>query len=1210
MAHRTLCFEAPDRAALELAARGPLPPPLEESGEPRREAFRDVFLDTGDDDLRQRGAAAWVRLHEDGARTLHVSAPAADGARRMARTVLSPVSPAPAASAGARPASPHDDALSWARPGASGDPASGLDHGAEDDGDGPAGGAGADGSRPETSGGRRAGDAVPAAENGGGAAPRNGEADGDAGDAASQPSAGDAAGRGASASEAEAVPSAATATGGDAGWAMRWLGRAMADLAGSETGAAPAAGAGDDAGMAAGDGSVPAGPPSATALLRAMVDPARLRPVLEVTTDRTLRFARLAHRPEVSLRVAADAVTVRAEGEVARGSEVMVRVDGRRKHAAPALAALVEALGLAPAPEDRLARARGRLARAEVGALAAAVRVSHRAAVVAMHDGRLGLLREGGLLCLPTAPGHGETAAREAVRTVFGDVAVRMRMLGIAPGSATRPATEVWLAEGIDPLAGETTVSWTPLPEVLAAVDGPALRDPTTLAALNVLARTPLVDGAPPAGDAGLPAPLPAPDDGTRGAGDPPAAGTLLNMELSHLAFNRRVLALAEDEATPLLERVRFVSIFAANLDEFFRVRVAGFQRQVAAGSTKRTMDGVTAHEQLDALGIRARTLTARAYDAVHGHLLPALEARGVRVVRGGALDAEGRRHVREHFRAEVLPLLTPVAAGPGHPFPHVRNLRPALAAVVRDPVAGTEHLVILELPGGVPRFVPLPGGTELVPLEDVVRDGLGEMYPGWEVGPAHCFRVTRSAELSLSGRPVHDLLHAVEEEVRRRPFRPVVRLEVEREMAEEMRALLLRELQAERPARAGTLSDADVYPVPWPVDLVAVRELAAAPVEGEGLRWPAVAPRVPVPADRPLMDLLREREVLVHFPFDSFEATVERFVIEAADDPDVVAVKLALYRTNRSSRVVEALRRAAARGKQVVALVELTARFDEQSNIEWARYLRAAGIHVIYGLPGLKVHAKVALVVRREADGPRRYAYVGTGNLNASTAALYTDLGLLTADPAVGEDLNALFNALTGYAPPPRHHVLLVSPHAMRTRFVEMIGREAEHARAGRGGHIRAKVNGLADREIIAALYRASAAGVRVELVVRGMCALRPGVAGLSENVRVYSALGRYLEHARIFRFADGGDPQYYIGSADWRTRNLSRRVEVAVPVRDPTHRARLDEILDAQLARPDLWELGADGTYYRRPAVPPHAAERPAGRDGRRAFVTHDGV
>jgi polyphosphate kinase len=418
--------------------------------------------------------------------------------------------------------------------------------------------------------------------------------------------------------------------------------------------------------------------------------------------------------------------------------------------------------------------------------------------------------------------------------------------------------------------------------------------------------------------------------------------------------------------------------------------------------------------------------------------------------------------------------------------------------------------------------------------------------------------------------------------------------VEVEDAMVPRLRSLLLRELRHDTPEQVWPLGDEDVYEVEGLIDLRGLRELAS--LELDDARWEPEVPRAPLDPAVPMVEALRRGEVLVEFPRDSFEATVERFVVEAAEDPDVVAVKLALYRTNRRSRIVEALRQASSEGKQVVALVELTARFDEERNIEWARYLRSAGIHVVYGMPGLKVHAKVALVVRREADGVRRYAYVGTGNLNATTAAAYTDLGLLTADPGITGEVAELFNALTGAGVEPRHDLLLVAPAGMRDRFVAMVEREAAHARAGRGGQVVAKVNGLADRDLIAALYRASEAGVQVELIVRSLCALRPGVAGLSENVRVVSVLGRYLEHARIFRFANAGAPEYYIGSADWRTRNLSRRVEVACPVRDPAHRARLDAILAEQLAHPRAWELGSDGTYYRRPDIAPRDPALPA--------------
>ncbi len=506
-----------------------------------------------------------------------------------------------------------------------------------------------------------------------------------------------------------------------------------------------------------------------------------------------------------------------------------------------------------------------------------------------------------------------------------------------------------------------------------------------------------------------------------------------------------------------------------------------------------------------------------------------------------------------------------------------------------------------------MPRFLPL-GGGRFVAVEEVVRDAFAGLYPGLRADTAWVFRVTRSAELHLDPERVEDLLHAVEEQVRKRRFRPVVRLEVEAGTPDEVRRTLLRELRYEVPGRPAGLGEADVYEVDGPLDLGGLRDLVQAAEDADDgaaalLYPPAPPPCEPLARDRPLWDQLREGEVLVSFPEDSFERTVERLVLDAADDPQVVAIKLALYRTNPRSRIVEALTRAAASGKQVFALVELTARFDEMHNIRWARYLRSFGIHVVYGLPGLKVHAKIALVVRREEGVPRRYGYVGTGNLNASTAALYTDLGLLTAEEAVLDEVNGVFDLLTGAAPGREFHSLIVAPARMRSRFLELIAREAER---GAEGRITAKMNGLADRETIAALYDASRAGVPIDLLVRGICALRPGVPGLSETIRVYSAVGRYLEHARVFRFGAGDGAEHWIGSGDWRTRNLSRRVEVAVPVRDPRHRARLDAILERDLQRPDLWELGADGTYYQRPQAAPRGPE-PEPRS-RRAIVTPD--
>jgi polyphosphate kinase len=947
-----------------------------------------------------------------------------------------------------------------------------------------------------------------------------------------------------------------------------------------------------------------AAPTEAGHLLRALVEPDRLVPWMEVETRRQTRPV---HRDDtLRAEVLCDAMTVREADLSAELAEVEVRVDPEGKGRKKLLRALEMEYGLDPVTDPLPIRARRTLAEEEVDWLEEAVRASRRVAVAAFGEGRVALRSEGRTLRLPAGEGTGEEACRRVLREHFDHPAARVRLLGTGPGSVRRPATEVWLAEGLDgrlaALGGGDMVH-LPLGELLAMVGSPGLRDDATLAALHVLARSelPLAAELRRADPDALHVLRSLPEDvdlsvPEGGAVELPQ-GSLLNMELSLLAFNRRVLALAADESVPLMERVRFVSIFGANMDEFFRVRVAGFKRQVAEGSGKRTMDGVTPGQQLDAIGVRARRLTDASYSLLNDELLPALRTHGVETVDEDALTAEDRDFLRGYYEGSVHAVLTPLAAGPGHPFPHIRNLRPAVAAILREPQTGMERLGVVELPDGLPRFVPLPGEGRFFPLETLVREALPRLYPGVEVEVASVFRVTRSAELHLHERSAADLLHAVQEEVRQRRFRPVVRLEVYEGMPPRMRDILLRELQYEVPDRVGALGESDVYPVPHPIDLRAVRELDV--VDAPGLRYPPAPERTsPIPADRSVFEVLRDGEVMVSFPEDSFEATVERFVLEAADDPEVLAIKLALYRTNKKSKLVEALRRASARGKQVVALVELTARFDEESNIEWARQLRRHGIHVIYGVPGLKVHAKVALVVRREPAGVRRYVYVGTGNLNATTAAAYTDLGILSADPVLGEDVNELFNVLSGAGGLPAFGALLVAPYNMRRRFLEMLEREAEHARAGRGGHVVAKFNGLADNEMIAAVYRASQAGVKVDLIVRSLCSLRPGVRGLSENVRVISILGRYLEHARIFRFANAGEPEYYIGSADWRTRNLSRRVEVVTPVRVPEHQARLDAILRAQMDDPRAWELGADGTYYQRPDLPPHdAALPPAG-------------
>ncbi|MQA91445.1 MAG: polyphosphate kinase 1 [Gemmatimonas sp.] len=657
----------------------------------------------------------------------------------------------------------------------------------------------------------------------------------------------------------------------------------------------------------------------------------------------------------------------------------------------------------------------------------------------------------------------------------------------------------------------------------------------------------------------------------------------LQNMELSGLAFNDRVLQLGMDRGNPLLERVRFLAILGNNLDEFFMTRVAGFKQQLAIGTPpKLTLDGRTPEEQLAMIGPATRTLLDTAYREALPTLCEELGAHGIRLLSWSELEPEEVGYLESVYAAELEAVVRPVSVVPEARFPHVRNLRPALLVTIIRPDEAKPNLVIVELPSDVPRFIPLPGGRRFVPLEEVLRSNLPRLLDRGTVLESYLFRVTRSGNLRLANDEIADIVGAVAENVARRPFQPVVRLEVEASMPPSVRGQLLGELQHEARSRLSTLGEEDVYSIEGLIDLSRLEEIAGLPVPE--LHFPLAKRSRPVRKRPSIFEQMGARSILVRFPRDSFEKSVERFVIEAANDPKVRSIAITLYRTDRASRIVRVLRRAHRNGKKVVALIEVKASFDERRNIERGRALEAAGIRVLYGPPSLKVHAKIANVVREEDGGMRLYSYVGTGNLNASTAATYTDLGILTADPRIGEELGALFDAMAGGGTMPRFDSLLVAPFNMRSRFLELIEREGAHARRGGDGGITVKVNGLADREIIAALYRASAAGVRIRLVIRGICALRPKVPGLSENIEVVSIAGRYLEHSRIYRFANGGEAEYFIGSADWRGRNLSRRVEVATPVTDPGYRDVLDIILAEDLARPDAWDLLPDGSYQRR--------------------------
>jgi len=652
-----------------------------------------------------------------------------------------------------------------------------------------------------------------------------------------------------------------------------------------------------------------------------------------------------------------------------------------------------------------------------------------------------------------------------------------------------------------------------------------------------------------------------------------------LNRELSWLQFNERVLAIAEDPDVPLLERVKFVAIFTSNLDEFFQVRVAGLHEQAAADADGTNADGIGPSAQLAAIDTIVRELSERQAVLVRDVLLPRLAQEGIALVTEEVATDEERHHLDRVFEELVFPVLTPLAVDPAHPFPYISNLSLNLAVRLRDEDDDVRFARV-KIPPILPRLIALPGapGTDrFVPLEALVAERLGRLFPGVEVLDHHAFRVTRNADFEIEEEEADDLLLAIESELNRRRFGRAVRLEVETAMPTEVRDLLVREL---------SIADRDVHVLPTPLGLnglMALTDLDRPMLRQQGFT-PVTAAELATPPgeDLDIFAVLRERDVLVHHPYDAFATSVQAFIEQAADDPDVLAIKITLYRTSGpGSPIIRSLLDAAEAGKQVVALVELKARFDEEANIVWAKALEEAGVHVAYGVVGLKTHTKIALVVRREGAAVRRYVHVGTGNYNDLTARVYEDLGLLTSDPELGADLSDLFNVLTGYARQPQYRRLLVAPEGFRTQIMALIEREGS---AG-DGHIVIKVNSLADPDIVEALYLAGQQGTRVELFVRGICTLRPGVPGTSEAISVRSVVGRYLEHSRIYRF---GSPErgidHFIGSGDLMPRNLDRRVEALTPVRDPRLTARLEEILE--IARSDdllAWELGAD-TVWRR--------------------------
>jgi polyphosphate kinase len=658
------------------------------------------------------------------------------------------------------------------------------------------------------------------------------------------------------------------------------------------------------------------------------------------------------------------------------------------------------------------------------------------------------------------------------------------------------------------------------------------------------------------------------------------AMNRFINRELSWLAFDARILAMAEDPERPLLERIKFLSIFASNLDEFFQIRVSGLEEQVEAGVGAITPDGMTPGEQLDAVRRRVVELSERAEAAWTAELRPALEKQRIRIVQWDQLDDEDRAFLGRRFRERIFPVLTPLSVDPAHPFPYISNLSLNLAAVVRDPITGLRRFARVKVPPLLPRFTALTDGERFVPLEQIIAAHLDQLFPGMDLVTYHVFRVTRDADVEVEEDEADDLLAAIQSVLQRRQRGATpIRLEIEPDMTDEVRSLLMREMGLDEP---------HVYVTEGLIDLGGL--IFFVGLDRPELKDDVWSPATPARLHSPegpvdVFAAIRDGDILVHHPYDSFSSSVEAFVTQAAADPEVLAIKQTLYRTSADSPIIRSLIRAAESGKQVVALVELKARFDEEANISFARALEHAGVHVVYGVVGLKTHAKTCLVVRRENGGIRRYAHIGTGNYNPITARLYEDLGLLSADADLGADLTDLFNLLTGYSRQRDYRKILVAPVTMRSSLEELIRREADHP----DGSIVLKMNSLVDADLIDALYAASQAGVCIDLWIRGICCLRPGVPDLSENIRVRSIVGRFLEHSRIYRFgSQARGVTYLIGSADWMPRNLDRRVEALTPVEDPALRSRLDEILRIGLEDDEqAWELDPEGRWHQVPTT-----------------------
>ena len=933
--------------------------------------------------------------------------------------------------------------------------------------------------------------------------------------------------------------------------------------------------------------------------LAAVVDFRLLQPRLEFQIERAESIADRDWLGRPRLHLYFDRVQVRSGISTRAFHQVVVRSIGESPVFERVCAELRDKAGLRPIVAGTRERAQLLLKWLQREERGLAKLSDSGVALVLTRGTQVALLRRSGVLYLPFEPGAGIGVARTILDRCAREPASDARMLGRLSSIGPMPTVEVWTAElpaGADVSRDQGEVMWL---RPMEALDRAPEVHPDSLAALSVAMRSGLLSDERDVGPhhqrsievTGWGPGMAVSAEGEGAGGDP----HFLNSELSILEFTARVLALAEDLRTPLAERLRYLAIVADNIDEFFMVRVSGLKRSAIEQAEERTPDGLTPNQQLDLIALHVHSLVARQYRCYAACAAEA-SAYGARIVSWNELDVSRRDQLRAVMRDELLPALTPLAMtlSPGHPFPRLRHLSLSLAVVLLDRPGTAPHFAQVELPDDAPRFTPVPGMNAVIAIEELVRANLDLMYPSSVVEQAYAFRVTRGADLEIDEDRVTSLLHAVEEASRKRFDQPVVRVEVERAMPAVLRDVVLRELRREH--GASVLDSDDVYEVDGPLDLGALTQLPVA--SAPALLFPPFKGADALPHDRDIWSLISERDRLFHHPFDDYDATVVRFFREAAEDPEVTAIKMTVYRAGERSPIVAALVDAASRGKDVVAFVELKARFDEERNVGWAKRLENAGGRVVHGLVGVKNHAKCALVVRRQGARLRRFAHIGTGNYNAETGKCYTDLSLFSADEDLTADIQDLFNELTGSSRAPMllTRGCMISPKQLLPELLARIEREAAHARAGRGGRIRMKLNGLSDPEIVNALFRASQDGVKVELIVRGVCTLRPGMTGVSENIGIVSVLGRFLEHARVFYFANAGAAEYYIGSADLRPRNLRRRVELLAPVKDSACRAQLDAILEAYFADPTAWELTSAGEYARRHGhgPPPSAQEQ----------------